>query len=343
MTLPTPPPALRALALVLLTALGAAPTRAQLALPCEVLLEEAQARYEALDFEGAAVAAQACVARAGLERDLAVRAYRMIALASLRLEAVADAEAALASLFAVAPDYAPDPVTDPPLYVAFVEGYRARLGLPPPAPEPAPEAEPPPASALIPRRAYPALHLGAHLAAASYGGERGVKADTALREFVENVGFAAGASLEAWWSPVFGTALRARLLHLSARFHHEVAPEGVLRRADSSPWTLALAVEALGRLPLGAPLEPGLGLGLGPAVSRLNDTWQVGVALEPSVFAEVPLTPGLRGVLRAEAAFVFPGEALDLRAVSGVGAEARDRSFDLVTTLSAGVRARLGG
>lgn len=320
---------LRSLCLAVLLLLAATPALAQLGVPCDELLAEAQERYEARQFEAAATAAQACAARSGLPPETAVRAYRLIALASLRLEAIPDAEAAIQSLLRVDPTYEPDPIADPPLYVAFVEGAKARFQAPPPpAPVPAPEVT----------RRGPALSVGLQLGVGSYGGERGVNAGSGIGEFTENAGFTGGLSVAAAWSPVLSTGLRLQAYHLPTRFHLDYAPPVFLREEDSSAWTYVLTAEVIGRFQVDAPVQPGASFGLGAAFSRLNDATEVGLVLQPGLRLDIPLVPEWTATLNLETAFVLPSDALDLRSTSGVGPNARDTSLDLVPSLGLGLR-----
>lgn len=124
--------------------------------PCDSLLAAAEERYIQRAFADAEALARACLSQPGLTDDEALRAHRQLALVFLRRDDLTEAKQAVLRLLGVSFEYAPDPVWDPPAYVALVESIKEqlrveRMGTPadsarvgPPvaqAPPPEPEAE----------------------------------------------------------------------------------------------------------------------------------------------------------------------------------------------------------
>ncbi len=117
-------------ALALLAALGAgAPpgAAAQASDPCGEGLEAAEERYVRGAFDEAVRLASRCLEADALGRAEEVRAYRLLILARLRQRDQASAQAATMRLLRAVPGYAPDPVQDPPSYVAFVTEISAQM------------------------------------------------------------------------------------------------------------------------------------------------------------------------------------------------------------------------
>ena len=67
---------------------------------------------------------QSCLERATLFVDEAIPVYRLMAMAHLNQGETPEAEAAIASLLVLAPDYEADPIQDPPSYVSLVTAQR---------------------------------------------------------------------------------------------------------------------------------------------------------------------------------------------------------------------------
>lgn len=110
--------------------------------PCVQALSEAESRYRRGRFEAAARLAKRCLETEGLPEARAIQAYRLLGLIYLRQDSLEAAKRAVTNLLTMAPDYAPDPVVDPPIYVSLVAIVRQERGPfrqeapPPAAPEP---------------------------------------------------------------------------------------------------------------------------------------------------------------------------------------------------------------
>ena len=191
---------------------------------CTRAFAQAEARYLQGAFEAVEPALTPCLDAA----EPSVPAYRLLALARLRQGEIASAKRALLRILAVRPDYEPDPVQDPPDFVALIRVVKEQVALeaPPPAPaepvvapaEPVAERRPvlpaPARPAVLPEeegaRAAddpappptftpppvepaepPALPLFGYrywLGLGSYGGERGASGSGPVGEFIDNAG-----------------------------------------------------------------------------------------------------------------------------------------------------------
>ena len=101
--------------------------RAQATATCEPILAAADERYILREYDEAEALARACLAQARLDTGEAIQAYRLLALIALRQENLAEAETSVAQLLTISPDYAPDPVQDPPGYVDLIEVVKERI------------------------------------------------------------------------------------------------------------------------------------------------------------------------------------------------------------------------
>ncbi len=124
--------AARCLLLLLLGAALVAPAQAQRL--CAAVLPEAEARYTDGRFGEALDAAARCLAEKPLAEAEARRALRLAVLAHLGRRERAEAQLAALRLLDRAPDYEPDPMTDPPDYAALVYDVREAFGLSAPNP-----------------------------------------------------------------------------------------------------------------------------------------------------------------------------------------------------------------
>lgn len=116
--------------LLLATLLGAsASAQTPPAGACETLLDEAQARYVDLDFAPVEALVLSCVLRPETALEDRRRGYRLLTLSFLRQELMRDARGAALRLLDADPAYAPDPVQDPPDYVALVQTLRDQLSV----------------------------------------------------------------------------------------------------------------------------------------------------------------------------------------------------------------------
>ncbi|MEM6285514.1 MAG: helix-hairpin-helix domain-containing protein [Bacteroidota bacterium] len=157
---------LRSGLVLLLSLLGGASVSSQPApAPCEDVLAEAEQRYLEQDFDSVEPYVIECVYRPGVTERQLQDAYRLLALAYIRQDLLADAQLTIVKLFGVDYEYEPDPVSDPPFYVALVTAVKDQLRVEVENAEAAgalqaasevdaaPEAvpEPPPASAPVAR------------------------------------------------------------------------------------------------------------------------------------------------------------------------------------------------
>ncbi len=136
---------------------GLRPVSAQPPPPCEPLLAAAEARYVNREFAEAETLVRACLAQPESDEE-ALHAYRLLALVFIRQDDLSEAKQAILRLLGVSFEYEPDPVQDPPAYVALVTSIKEQLRIEeerlpppdsaratPPAPavvEPEPEPEP---------------------------------------------------------------------------------------------------------------------------------------------------------------------------------------------------------
>ena len=104
---------------------GGATIQAQAsASPCADTLDTAEQAYRNRSYEEAIALASSCTDSEAVGRETAIRAYRLITLASLRQGALVQARSAVTDLLQIDPDYTPDPVNDPPAYDLFVSMVR---------------------------------------------------------------------------------------------------------------------------------------------------------------------------------------------------------------------------
>lgn len=91
---------------------------------CAQELQAAEEAYLNREYQAAVRAASACAEKGGVSDPERVQAYRLMGLAFLRQNALVQARSAIINLLAIAPDYAADPVEDPPAYTLFVSMVR---------------------------------------------------------------------------------------------------------------------------------------------------------------------------------------------------------------------------
>ncbi len=116
---------IRAVCLIALIALSGLRTSvAQQLRSCDELLEEGSTAYVDRRYDEALQLADQCLARNELARDDMIASYRLLALAYIRLDQLGDARLAVLHLLDAAPEYQPDPITDPPDYTVLVDAVR---------------------------------------------------------------------------------------------------------------------------------------------------------------------------------------------------------------------------
>lgn len=124
--------------LAILVVLAGGPAAGVRAQGCEAVLAQAQNRYTAGAFEEIEAFVTACLGAEGAMGSDFVRAYRLQALAFLRLGDLDASRAQVLKLLGVYAAYEPDPVLDPPDYVGLVRFIKERLQVPATADAPMP-------------------------------------------------------------------------------------------------------------------------------------------------------------------------------------------------------------
>ena len=109
----------------LLLALSFLPARAQDASQCAPEYTQAETAYFDADFDRAIRLLRTCLEEADLDPDAQVRFYRLLSFAYIAQDERAQARTAIEQLLTVDPNYAPDPETDRPDYVALVREVKA--------------------------------------------------------------------------------------------------------------------------------------------------------------------------------------------------------------------------
>lgn len=95
--------------------------------PCEVALAEARERYVQQEFASVEALVGTCVALPDASAAHVQQAYRLLALAFIRQNLIREAQTTVVKMLGVAHDYEPDPVQDPPVYVALVASVQEQL------------------------------------------------------------------------------------------------------------------------------------------------------------------------------------------------------------------------
>jgi TonB family protein len=158
----TPHPRVLPLLIALLAGLVAAPAGAQPSREeCSARLERARGQYHEQQFAEVERLITTCVDRLLLPATEMDEGFRLLALAFLRENLLADAQATVVKHLAWSFTYEPDEIRDPPLYVALVRVTRAQLTVPPgalvasaaPAGAPATAAPQPAAPSEVPATA----------------------------------------------------------------------------------------------------------------------------------------------------------------------------------------------
>jgi len=105
---------------------GAVEARAQQTTdaPCADTLDTAEQAYRNREYREAVSLASQCTDQAKVGEETAIRAYRLITLASLRQGALVQARSAVTKILEIDPEYTADPVNDPPSYDLFVSMVR---------------------------------------------------------------------------------------------------------------------------------------------------------------------------------------------------------------------------
>lgn len=95
---------------------------------CTEVLASAEEHYHQQRFDAAVEMVRSCIGDETPE-ELRIQSYRLISRAHIIRGAYGEAREAVLRLLGIDPTYAPDPVQDPPTYVALVNIVRHQLGL----------------------------------------------------------------------------------------------------------------------------------------------------------------------------------------------------------------------
>ena len=97
--------------------------------PCADTLATAETAYRNRRYDRATSLASQCTDQEEVGGSTAVRAYRVITLASLRQGALTRARSAVRNILKIDPEYTADSVNDPPSYNLFVSMMRERVDI----------------------------------------------------------------------------------------------------------------------------------------------------------------------------------------------------------------------
>ncbi|MFB6230127.1 MAG: hypothetical protein ABEL04_03130 [Salinibacter sp.] len=107
---------------------GSQPAQAQEATdPCADTLAAAEQAYRNRSYQEAVALASQCTDQEAVDDETAIRAWRVITLASLRQGALLQARSAVENILQIDPTYTADPVNDPPSYNLFVSMVRREV------------------------------------------------------------------------------------------------------------------------------------------------------------------------------------------------------------------------
>lgn len=121
----------------MIAVMGMSPATAQEGPTCEEAIAAGEEAYLNTNFQEAINRVSACLDRQDVPENQAVRAYRLLSLAHLRLNELQQARAAIVNILGLRPEYEADPVQDPPEYVSLVSIVKREVqpAGPPPADE----------------------------------------------------------------------------------------------------------------------------------------------------------------------------------------------------------------
>ncbi len=326
--------------------------RAQESRQCEEILGYAETYYEQNRIDEAISLLADCLRSGNVPDDVAVRGYRLLALAFLRNDDVSQARLAVVQLLGLDPSYTPDPVSDLPVYNSLVESTRRQLAIEqtlaqPVEPEPAaPDTvvvvEIPEESAQ-PQQTVPSdLTTGAPIAfkarfgLSGYGGERGRTAESSIGEFGDNAGpaFEIGADYQ------IARPLAMGVFYGPAKYAHIHDAKGsppdfpVIDKTVSSEWVHYFGMIARLGYSSNAPLEPYAIAGIVAALSTVNDEARVGFGPRFGAGLDYSVSRQVGIYVEVDAILVTPGDSIDLVDVGG--------SIDTFTNFGLGVRYSLG-
>ena len=102
-------------------------SKAQSSTNCDQEMTEANELYARGRFDEAINTIEQCLGKQGLPEEQRRAAYRIIGLSYIGKGLAGDAKESVRRLLALAPNYEPDPVLDPPDFVTLVEETRAEM------------------------------------------------------------------------------------------------------------------------------------------------------------------------------------------------------------------------
>ncbi len=135
--------------------LAAMPAQAQEAEPCDEALARATTSYFDARFNEAISLLNRCISADAFSDKDEERAYTLLGKAYRSNDLEEQARAAIRELLTRVPSYSPNPATETPDFIAFIEAVRETMeveGIEPPSPNPPPVVEPsttPPDTTLI--------------------------------------------------------------------------------------------------------------------------------------------------------------------------------------------------
>lgn len=318
-------------------------SRAQTRGGCADAFSQAQTEYRGGAYQGAVDLLAPCLQSQGIERSASTEAYRLLALSYLKLDELSAAREAVLRLLSENPSYEADPVQDLPAYRALVRLVRDQLGLddvveeettaPVIAEDPEVDAEPT-AVALPGIPGFGNLLISTNLGVSSYGGERGVYSESVLGEFGRNAGPLLGLLVEYGLSSTFFVGLGYSASEYPHIVTNKWSGEGYVELTDgSSKWVHLLNAELRARFRGAERFYPYIGTGVATSHHYMNDGLSTGVGPMFAAGLDFYVDPTMVIFVETEALMIFPGRALDLAD--------HDGTFDLLTSISAGIRFRV--
>ncbi len=339
-----------------LALLGTSPVIAQDDAPCTASLAAAQAYYVDQDFDVSETLLRECVTRPDVDEETSIQVHRLLTLVYLRQDNRPEAEQVITRLLEdVSFDYIPDPILDPPAYVALVESIKEPLRIEreqalaaqetlPLVDEVSVEEEVSTFQSQAAFRTARTLYVYATLGAGSYGGERGVDGAWWLSEFTNNSGVSLSLGASFSVNRMLDASLDYRLHHIprlltlrSADREGEVGAQIDPDASSKSVHLFSLAGRAF--YPIQSRLSSYVELGATGSVSRINNNTRVGFGPRAGLGFDIEVTPTLAGFMGFSATLLFPGTAVDH--INSQGGQPVQNSNDLLTYAELGVRYRV--
>lgn len=335
-------PALLAIGLGILLLLPIQGAFGQAAPACAERLEQAREHYEARRYDEAIGQLSTCLWRDDLSIRYAEQAYRLMALAYLRMDDVGSARLAIVRLLDHSPSYEADPVEDLPSYVSLVRLVRQQVL--PPAPDTTATAtadsvrDVPPTDVAVladddhplARRLSIALRVGMN----NYHGERSSDAGGAS-ELTTAAGPGAEARLSYHFTRFFDLGLYYQVGRYPALLDYKGRKYPLIDRTESSDWLHMTGLLAHVSLLPESRVSPTAHLGLNTTFGLIDGTIRVGVGPRFGTGVDVRLHPHVVASLSASGIIVVPDRAADVASTSS-------SISDLFSLVTLGVRYRLG-